>query len=262
MNNTFDVVNCDALTLLQKYADESVDMIYTDPPFGTGKKQVMGRKKNGKVISKTQYADPKQQYLSFMTDHIKEMHRVLKDTGTLYLHLDWHFGHHVRCILDNVFGEENFLNEIIWSYDFGARGRTCWPKKHDNIYVYAKEKGKHKFNWDKIDRIPYMAPGLQKDKARAAAGKVPTDVWWMSIVGTQSKERVGYPTQKPVALVKRMIVASSDENDIILDPFAGSGTTLAAALKTNRSCATSDMNVSAIDIMKERFKSYSQVNFS
>jgi site-specific DNA-methyltransferase (adenine-specific) len=257
-NNT--IVNCNALDLLKSLSDKSVDMIYSDPPFGTGQKQVLDRKKNGKSISKTQYFDPKTQYISFITDHIIEMHRVLKDTGTIYLHLDWHFCHRVRCILDDIFGEDNFLNEIIWSYDFGGRGKDCWPKKHDNIFVYAKKKGSHKFNWDKIDRIPYMAPGLQKDKQKAQDGKVPTDVWWMSIVGTQSKERVGYPTQKPVALLERMIIASSDENDLIVDPFVGSGTTVAAALKTNRKIFASDTNTVAIDIMKERFKS-SNVDF-
>ena len=243
-----------ALDFLSSLDDNSVDMIYTDPPFGTGQKQVMDRKKSGKVISKTQYQDPKTQYIDFMTDHIKEMHRVLKDTGTLYLHLDWHFGHRVRCILDDVFGEDNFLNEVIWAYDFGGRGKDCWPKKHDNIYVYAKKKNSHKFNWDDIDRLPYMAPALQKDKQKAENGKVPTDVWWMSIVGTQSKERVGYPTQKPVSLVERMIIASSDKNDLVIDPFMGSGTTAAACLKTGRKFLGSDNNQQAIDTMKVRFE--------
>ena len=249
-----------ALDTLQSMGSESIDMIYTDPPFGTGNIQTMARKKSGKIISKIQYSDKHKDYLDFLKLHVEEMHRVLKNTATLYLHLDYRWVHYAKVFCDNIFGYENFLNELIWSYDFGGRGRDRWPSKHDTILVYAKERGKHTFNWNDIDRIPYLAPELQKDPARAAEGKVPTDVWWMSIVGTNSKERIGYPNQKPIKLIKRMIIASSNLGDVILDPFAGSGSTGDAALKSGRRFILSDCSQEAIDTMKKRF-STSGVNF-
>lgn len=231
------------MTLLGSVGDESVDLIYVDPPFGTGNRQ------EGRVGS---YSDPSSEYVGFLTPHLKEFRRVLRPTGTMYLHLDWRWVHYAKVECDSVFGADNFLNEVIWAYDFGGRGKDRWPKKHDNILVYTKEQGKHVFNWNDVDKIPYMAPGLQKDPARAAAGKVPTDVWWMSIVGTQSKERVGYPSQKPVALIKRAIVASSPVGGLVLDCFGGSGTTAVAAHEAGRSFVTCDTNIDAIEVMKQR----------
>jgi site-specific DNA-methyltransferase (adenine-specific) len=169
---------------------------------------------------------------------------------------------------DEVFGYDNFLNDVIWSYNFGGRSKDRWPTKHDNILVYAKLRGKHTFNWDAIDRIPYAAPEVQyigrtKEEAekRIAEGQVPTDVWNISIVGTASKERVGYPSQKPVKLVKRTIVASSNLGDLVLDPFAGSGTTAAAALQSDRRFITCDESSSSIEVMKKRFSGNSNVTF-
>jgi len=256
-----------ALNFLQLLDDSSTDLIYTDPPFGTGDMQTMSRKKAGTVISKIEYSDKFSNYMEFLEPHLWEMHRVLKDTGTMYLHLDWRWVHYAKVVCDEIFGYDNFLNEIIWSYNFGGRGKDRFPQKHDTILVYAKELGKHTFNWDDIDRIPYAAPALQyagrtKEEAekRIAEGQVPTDVWSMSIVGTASKERIGYPNQKPLKLIKRIIAASSNPNDIIIDPFVGSGSTAGAAIEMDRRFIVNDASQHAIDTMKKRFANNS-VNF-
>ena len=246
--------HAEALDVLKQLPDASIDLVYTDPPFGTQDRQVMRRRKDVEVVSDVGYDDRHDDYMAWLQPHLVELRRVLKPTGTLYLHLDWRWSHYVKVALDATFGRDNFLNEVVWAYDFGGRGRRCWPKKHDVILVYSREPDQHLFNWDAIDRIPYMAPGLQKDPMRAIDGKVPTDVWWMSIVGTQSKERTGYPNQKPVRLVERAVLASSPPGGIVLDPFAGSGTTAAAALLHRRSFIVVDSNPVAVSIMKERFK--------
>jgi site-specific DNA-methyltransferase (adenine-specific) len=189
-----------------------------------------------------------------MVGIVGDLNRVLKPTGTMYLHLDQRWVHYVKIICDDIFGYDNFLSEIIWAYDFGGRGKRKWPAKHDTILMYAKDSNKHIFNWDEIEKIPYMAPGLQKDKSKAEDGKVPTDVWWMSIVGTASKERVGYPNQKPVKLIKRAIEASSNVGDVVLDPFGGSGSTAVAAHELGRQFITIDKNIEAIEVMQKRFE--------
>jgi site-specific DNA-methyltransferase (adenine-specific) len=185
----------------------------------------------------------------------------------MYLHLDWRWVHYAKVECDKIFGYDNFLNHIVWSYNFGGRGKDRWPTKHDDILVYTKEIGRHTFNWKDADRIPYAAPALQyvgrtKEEAekRIAEGQVPTDVWEMSIVGTASKERLGYPNQKPVKLIKRAIVASSNVDDVILDPFAGCGTTAAAALECGRQFIVGDKKREAFDVMKKRFD-VSKVDF-
>lgn len=243
-----------ALAVLAITPEASVDLVYIDPPFGTGHKQGLRRKSEGQVISQISYDDPNINYMEWLQAHVEAIKHVLKPTGTMYLHLDHHWVHYAKVMCDEVFGADCFMNEIIWAYDFGGRGKRCWPKKHDNILVYSREPDKHVFNWDDIDRIPYMAPSLQKDPERAEKGKVPTDVWWMSIVGTASKERNGYPTQKPVKLVERAILASSPKDGLIMDVFAGSGTTGEAAHRTGRRFVLADTSPWAIEVMKERFK--------
>lgn len=156
-------------------------------------------------------------------------------------------------MLDEIFGRECFLNEIIWAYDYGGRPKNRWPPKHDNILFYAKEPGKHIFNVDGIERIPYMAPSLVGDE-KAALGKLPTDVWWHTIVPTNSREKTGYPTQKPLGILRRIIQASSRPNDIVLDFFAGSGTTGVAALELGRRFILVDNNPEAIQVMLKRFE--------
>jgi site-specific DNA-methyltransferase (adenine-specific) len=249
------VYHRNALGVLGVTASDSVDLVYVDPPFGTGDKQSLARKKNGEIVSWITFEDPNVNYIEWLKGHMCEVHRVLKPNGTVYLHLDHHWVHRAKVMMDDeVFGPESFLNEVIWAYDFGGRGKRCWPKKHDNILVYVKDPNDHVFNWDDIDRIPYMAPGLQKDPARAEAGKVPTDVWWMSIVGTASKERNGYPTQKPVKLVERAVLASSPPGGLVMDVFAGSGTTGEAAHRHGRNFVLADTSPWAVETMKERFK--------
>ena len=242
-----------ALDVLAATSDDSVDLIYVDPPFGTGNVQ----SSHGMSYDD----DDNALYGDFITDHVVAFHRALKPTGTVYLHLDWRSVHLARGICDQVFGTENFLGEVIWAYNFGGRGKTFFAAKHDNVLVYAKHKGKHVFNYDDIDRMPYKAPEMQyvgrtKEEAekRIARGQVPTDVWDLSIVGTNAKERTGYPTQKPLKLVERIVTASSPPGGLVMDVFAGSGTTGDAAHKHGRSFVLADTNPQAIEVMRERFK--------
>jgi len=248
------VFHRNAVSVLAETPEASIDLVYVDPPFGTGHKQALARKKAGEVLTYIEFEDPNKNYIAWLKAHVEGIKRVLKPTGSMYLHLDHHWVHRAKVMCDEVFGAENFLNEVIWAYDFGGRGKRCWPKKHDSILVYSREEDQHVFNWDDIERIPYMAPGLQKDPARAEAGKVPTDVWWMSIVGTASKERNGYPTQKPVKLVERAVLASSPPGGIVMDVFAGSGTTGEAAHKHGREFVLGDTSPWAIETMQKRFE--------
>lgn len=247
------VYHADCFSFLDEMLDLSIDMIYVDPPFGTQSTQTLIRKKKGQTISNLAYADTFADYVSeFLLPMIKRCRRVLKETGTIYLHLDQRHSHCAKILLDDIFGRKCFVNHIIWSYNYGGRGKTCFPKKHDDILVYSRTPGKHKFRWDAIDKIPYRAPELQKDPIRAAAGQVPTDVWDLGIIGTASNERVGYPTQKPIKLLKRAILASTDPDDIVLDACSGSGTTAVAAHSLNRRWIVIDSNSEAIDIIKAR----------
>jgi len=255
------VRQCAAIDLLDELESKSVDMIYMDPPFGTGDVQTMDRQKGGENVSKMSYVDRFEDYEEFLCPILKESWSILSPTGTLYLHLDWRWVHYAKVWCDEFFERENFVNEIIWSYNFGGRGKDKWPAKHDTILMYAKDRKKMVFNWDSVDRIPYKAPSLQyvnrtreEAEKRIALGQVPTDVWTdIPILGTASKERTGYPNQKPLALVSRMIKASTHPGDLVVDPFAGSGTTGAAALATGRRFLLADTNPTAIQVMSKRF---------
>lgn len=248
-----------AYDFLKSLSNSCVDMVYTDPPFGTGDIQKTQRKFGSQIFEKLSYSDKHSNYLEFIVPHLHEIHRSLKETGTMYLHLDYRWVHYVKVECDNIFGHDNFLNEVIWSYNFGGRGKDRWPAKHDTILVYARKRGNHTFNWDEIDRIPYAAPELQyagrskeEAKKRIEMGQVPTDVWSMSIVGTASKERTGYPNQKPVKLIERAIRASSRPGEVVIDPFCGSGTTGIAAHNLGRLFKMSDSNPQAIDVIRRR----------
>lgn len=258
----------DNLQVLRGMPDDCVDLAYIDPPFATGQMRRLqsislgagdltrsgfgGKVYNYEVRSSHHYQDNMSldQYLSFLHERLVEIHRVLRPTGSLYLHLDWHIVHYARFLLDSIFGEDRFLNEIIWSYDYGGRARDKWARKHDNILWYCKGS-KWTYNSDQIDRIPYMAPGLVGSE-KAARGKLPTDVWWMTIVPTNSKERTGYPTQKPLKLIERIIRASSDPGDLVADFFGGSGTTAVAAANLGRRYLYVDENPEALAIAEER----------
>lgn len=264
------LVLAEALDVLPHLPSGSVDLIYIDPPFGTGIVRRLDSIRTGsgdntrkgfgdrtylyEVRSSRQYRDdmPLDEYLLFLEDHLKEAHRVLTEHGSLYLHLDFHAIHRARIILDEIFGPERFLNEIIWAYDYGGRARDKWARKHDNILWYAKSES-WTFNRDDIDRIPYMAPGLVGPE-KAARGKLPTDVWWMTIVPTNSRERTGYPTQKPEKLLERIIRASSNPGDLVLDFFGGSGTTAVAAQRLGRRYLLIDRNPDAISIASARLR--------
>lgn len=262
------VVLGDNLEVLRRLEAESVDLIYIDPPFGTGQIRKLesirtgvggrtrggfgGRTYNFEVVSAHNYRDdmPLEEYLGFLYERLVEMHRVLNEHGSLYLHLDFHTVHFARLMLDEIFGPEKFLNEVIWAYDYGGRARDKWARKHDNILWYAKSD-KWTFNRDDIDRVPYMAPGLVGPE-KAARGKLPTDTWWMTIVPTNGKERSGYPTQKPLKLLERIISASSNRCDLVADFFCGSGTTGVAAKRLGRRYLLVDENPTAIAIANRR----------
>lgn len=264
------VVLGEALDVLAGVPDGAADLIYLDPPFGTGQVRRLEtirvgageRRRRGfgdrtyawRVESVRSYRDdmPLEEYLAFLEAHLREAHRLLAPSGSLYLHLDFHAAHHARLILDEIFGAERFLNEIIWAYDYGGRARDRWARKHDNILWYARGDA-WTFNRDEVDRIPYMAPGLVGPE-KAARGKLPTDVWWMTIVPTNGAERTGYPTQKPERLLERIIRASSRAGEMVVDFFAGSGTTGVVAKRLGRRFLLVDRNPEAVTLARGRLE--------
>ncbi|WEF20580.1 DNA-methyltransferase [Microbacterium maritypicum] len=197
------------------------------------------------------YDDRFDDYGAFLMPRLEEAWRLLADDGTLYLHLDYREAHYAKVMLDAVFGRDCFLNELIWAYDYGAKSRSRWPTKHDTILVYVKNPREYVFNSDEVDREPYMAPGLVTPE-KAARGKLPTDVWWHTIVPTTGREKTGYPTQKPEGILRRIVTASSRPGDRVLDLFAGSGTTGAVASALGRDAVLVDDNPEAVRIMRAR----------
>lgn len=262
------VIHGDNLEILKTLPDGCADLIYIDPPFNTGKqmeRRVMKsvRSDTGKVgfhgatydrteVSSSAYNDRFDDYLAFLEPRLREAHRLLAPHGTLYFHIDYREVHYCKVLLDTIFSRRCFLNEVIWAYDYGARSKTKWPTKHDNILVYVKDPAKYHFSTDEVDRLPYMAPKLVS-KEKAARGKLPTDTWWHTIVPTNSYEKTGYPTQKPFGILRRIVAASSRPGDLVVDFFAGSGTTGAAALKLGRRFLLIDSNPAAIAVMRKRF---------
>lgn len=259
----------DNLTILQSLPAESIDLIYIDPPFNTGHAQsrkslktvadengdrvgFQGRAYKTTNLGERAYHDQFDDYLGFLTPRLLEAYRILKPHGSLYFHIDYREVHYCKILLDGIFGRESFLNEIIWAYDYGARTKKKWPPKHDNILYYAKDPKNYTFNIDDMERIPYMAPGLV-GKEKAARGKLPTDTWWHTIVPTNGKEKTGYPTQKPIGILRRIIQASSNPGDLVLDFFGGSGTTGAACLELERQFILIDNNPQSIQTMQKRF---------
>lgn len=248
---------------------ESVSLIYIDPPFNTGKVQsrkelkterdehgdrvgFKGQTYRTTVLGEKSYADKFGDFLGFLEPRLREAHRVLAPDGSLYFHIDYREVHYAKVLLDQIFGRASFLNEIIWAYDYGARSKNKWPAKHDNILWYAKNPENYIFNYDDLDRIPYMAPGLVGPE-KAALGKTPTDTWWHTIVSPNGKEKTGYPTQKPLGIIRRIVRASSRPGDTVMDFFAGSGTLGEAALESGRDFILVDSNPQAIEVMKKRF---------
>jgi site-specific DNA-methyltransferase (adenine-specific) len=260
----------DNLPILKQFGTGTIDLIYTDPPFNTGKTQVRTRvrtvrsKQGDRIgfqgqayethkLGTQEYADDFGQGFiqEFLRPRLVEAHRVLASHGSLYLHLDYREVHYGKILLDEIFGRECFLNEIIWAYDYGGKARHRWPAKHDNILFYAKDPGAYIFNTEAIDREPYMAPGLVGPE-KAKRGKLPTDTWWHTIVGTNSRERNGYPTQKPLGVINRIVRASSDPGGTVLDFFAGSGTVGESCLQLSRKFILIDNNPAALEVMARR----------
>jgi len=256
------------LHLLPSFADGAFQLIYIDPPFNTGRAQVrrtlqvvgdeqgertgfQGRRYRTRLLAESSYRDAFEDYLGFLAPRLEHAHRLLRREGTLYFHIDYREAHHCKLLLDEIFGRECFLNELIWAYDYGARAKRRWPAKHDTILVYVKDPSIYFFNSDDVDREPYMAPGLvTADKA--AKGKLPTDVWWHTIVPTNGAEKTGYPTQKPEGIVRRMLQASTRPGDWCLDFFAGSGTLGAVAAQLGRRYVLIDSNPEAVRVMRAR----------
>jgi site-specific DNA-methyltransferase (adenine-specific) len=197
------------------------------------------------------YADQFDDYLGFLEPRLREARRVLREDGSLFVHLDCREVHYAKVLLDDIFGRESFRNEIIWSYDYGARSKRRWPAKHDNLLWYTKDPERYTYRYDDIDRIPYMAPGLVGPE-KAARGKTPTDVWWHTIVSPTGKEKTGYATQKPLGILERIVKVHSNPGDLVVDFFAGSGTTGEAAAKHGRQFLLVDSHRGAIDVMTKR----------
>jgi len=257
------------LPALKSMPDGCAQLIYIDPPFNTGRVQQRGtsvttrtdagnrvgfKGQRYEIVRETvlSYDDEFADYWGFLEPRLEEAWRLLSETGTLYLHLDYREAHYAKVLLDALFGRDCFLNEIIWAYDYGGKAKNRWPAKHDTILVYVKDPKKFYFNSDAVDREPYMAPGLVTPE-KVAKGKLPTDVWWHTIVSPTGKEKTGYPTQKPLGILRRIIQASSAEGDLVMDFFGGSGTTGAAAIELNRRFVLMDQNPEAIAVMRERF---------
>ena len=258
----------DNRTVLGELPDGSMSLIYVDPPFNTGRVQKRQSIKTTKSQTGsrvgfkgatyetikgtlTGYDDAFTDYWAFLEPRLEQAWRVLAPNGTFYLHLDYREVHYAKVLLDSLFGRDNFLNEIIWAYDYGARSKSRWPAKHDNILVYVKNLDDYVFNSDAVDREPYMAPGLVTPE-KVALGKLPTDVWWHTIVSPTGKEKTGYATQKPEGILRRIIHASSNPGDWVLDFFGGSGTTGAVAQKLKRRFVLVDNNLEAFDIIRKR----------
>ena len=260
---------------MRELDDGLFQLAYLDPPFNTGRKQrrrtlatvadaagdrtgFQGRRYATEVLGESSYEDEFDDYLAFLDPRLREVRRLLAESGTLYLHIDYREAHYVKILLDGLFGRECFLNEIIWAYDYGARPRRRWPAKHDTILVYVRDPERYWFDAEAVEREPYMAPGLVTAE-KAARGKLPTDVWWHTIVSPTGKEKTGYPTQKPEGVLRRIVQASSRPGDWCLDCFAGSGTLGAAARALGRRFVLIDSNPEAVAVANRRLASFEPV---
>ena len=270
------VILAENLDVLRNIRSGSVRLIYVDPPFNTGKKQRRTTTRarqvekqaadtkerayigfGGKNYARQKtagfsYADSFDDYMAFLKPRLEEAHRILVDDGSIFFHVDWRESARCRLLLEEIFGgSDHCINEIIWAYDYGGRSKRKWPAKHDNIYWFAKDTRNPVFNLDAADRIPYMAPGLVT-KEKSKKGKVPTDTWWHTIVATNAREKTGYPTQKPLGVLERIVKVHSEPGDLVLDFFAGSGTTGEAARKNGRKYFLVDNNAQAMNVMQKR----------
>ncbi len=261
----------DNLEVIRAFPERSFDLIYIDPPFNTGKDQRRtslrttrcaegevgertgfgGHRYKVETLGSSAYADSFDDYLGFLEPRLLAAKRLLRPTGSFFLHLDYREVHYAKVMCDGIFGRENFQNEIIWAYDYGGRSKSRWSPKHDNILWYSCSPKRFTYRYDDIDRIPYMAPRLVTPE-KAARGKTPTDCWWQTIVSPMSKEKTGYPTQKPLAVIERIVRVHSNPGDSVLDFFAGSGTLGEAAARHGRHATLVDANPEAIEVMRTR----------
>jgi site-specific DNA-methyltransferase (adenine-specific) len=260
----------DNLEMLPQFGDGSFQLIYIDPPFNTGRRQQRrtlvatadsegertgfgGRRYRTQLVASSGYEDTQEDYLGFLEPRLREARRLLAETGTLYVHLDQRESHYVKVLLDDLFGRDHFLNELIWAYDYGAKPRRRWPPKHDTILVYVRDPERYFFDSDAVEREPYMAPGLVTPE-KAARGKLPTSVWWHTIVSPTGREKTGYPNQKPEGVLRRIVSASSRPGDRCLDFFAGSGTLGAVCRSLGRDYVLIDSNPEAVEVMERRLE--------
>jgi site-specific DNA-methyltransferase (adenine-specific) len=268
--STATVVLGEALDVLRLLPDGCAGLVYVDPPFNTGDARTgirstatedasasrlgfAGRHYRVEQQSGARYDDRFDDYIGWLRPHLIETRRILAQHGTLYFHIDPRESHYCKVLLDEIFGRACFLNEVVWAYDYGARTKRRWPAKHDVILVYVKDLREYHFDASDVAREPYMAPKLQTPE-RAARGKLPTDVWWHTIVPTSSRERSGYPTQKPLGILRRIVAASSRPGELVVDWCAGSGTTGAAAAELGRRFLLVDSEPAAIDVMRRRLE--------
>ena len=262
------VVLAENMDVLPSLSDASFQLIYIDPPFNTRRTQRRrmlatvrdehgdrtgfgGQRYRSELLASSSYRDTFEDYLAFLEPRLREARRLLTAEGTLYLHVDYREAHYCKLLLDEIFSRECFLNELIWAYDYGARAKRRWPAKHDTILVYVKDSRRYHFDSACVDREPYMAPGLVTPE-KAALGKLPTDVWWHTIVSPTGREKTGYPTQKPEGIVRRMVQASTRPGDWCLDFFAGSGTLGVVASALSRHYVLVDSNPDALAVMRRR----------
>ena len=260
----------DNLDLLPELPESFFQLVYVDPPFNTGTEQARnsvrtvadqdgdrtgfgGRRYRTELLGSSSYRDSFDDYLGFIAPRLEQAHRLLHQTGTLYFHIDYREAHYCKLLLDQIFGRDCFLNEIIWAYDYGGRSKRRWPAKHDTILVYVKDPKQYFFDSSEVDREPYMAPGLVTPE-KAARGKLPTDVWWHTIVPTNGSEKTGYPSQKPEGIVRRMVAASTRPGDWCLDFYCGSGTLGAVAAKLDRRYVLIDSNPEAVETARRRLE--------
>lgn len=262
------VVHGNNLKAIRQLPSESFQLIYIDPPFNTGirqSRQIMKtvRDVNGDRIGflgqrytsipgrRMGYDDSFSGYWDFLTPRLEEAWRLLSDEGSLYLHLDYREVHYAKVVLDSIFGAECFLNEIIWAYDYGARSTKKWPSKHDNILVFVKNPDAYFFNSSQVNLTDHFRPG-GLDEAHISRSRAASDVWWHTIVSPMGKEKTGYPTQKPLGIVRRIIDAGSRPGDWVLDFFGGSGTTGEASRDGGRKFVLVDSSADAIATMIQR----------
>lgn len=262
------IVHGDSLEVLATLPDACARLVYLDPPFNTGHAQArtrtrtvrdesgdrtgfQGRRYRTEVLGSAAWQDAFDDYLGFLAPRLEEVRRVLTPDGSLFFHIDAREGHYCKVLLDELFGRRSFMNEIVWAYDYGGRTKSRWPAKHDTIFWYAADPTRYVYRYDDIDRVPYMAPGLVGPE-KAARGKTPTDVWWSTIVSPTGKEKTGYPTQKPLRILERIVRVHSDPGDLVADFFAGSGTTGEAAARNGRGYLLVDSNPEAVSVMARR----------